>query len=171
MSGEIVNRVAQSPIITFKLEDYYLPGERVLIDIKDQLFQGMILREKDFRAWVKEQDWSQYQDKYVAITCSVDAIVQVWAYMLLATKLRPYAKHICFGDLEMLETELFRQELDKIDFSTFEDRPVVVKGCSDIKIPAGVYVEATRRLMPYVKKLSYGEPCSTVPLFKRPRES
>lgn len=169
MEGEIVNRVAQSPIVTFRLEDYYQPGERVLIDLKDQLFQGMILREKDFRAWVKSHDWSQYQDQFVAITCSVDAIVQVWAFMLLQTQLQPYAKYVHLGDLEALETALFGQALDQVDFSEFEDKPVVVKGCSDIKVPAGVYVDLTRRLFPYVKKLSYGEPCSTVPLYKKGR--
>jgi hypothetical protein len=167
MEGEIVNRIAQSPILTFRLEDYYVKGERVLLDIKDQLFQGLILREKDFRAFVKAHDWTQYQDKYVAVTCSADAIVQTWAYMLLAVRLEPYAAHITFGSLEDLERELFMQKLDEIDFSQFEGRPVVVKGCSDIKIPTAVYMEATRRLKPYAKKLSYGEPCSTVPLYKR----
>ena len=167
MSGEIVNRIAQSPIVTFKLEEHYQQGERVLIDIKDQLFQGMILREKDFRAWVKEHDWSQYQDKYVAITCSVDAIIQVWAYMLMETKLHPYAKRVVFGNLEDLEVQLFRDALDEIDFAEFDGRPVVIKGCSDIDIPAAIYVEATHRIMPYAKKISYGEPCSTVPLWKK----
>jgi len=171
MEGEVINKVANSPLITFKLEEYYQEGERVLIDIKDQLFQGMILREKDFRAWVKEHDWTQYQDKYVAITCSVDAIVQVWAFMLVETKLQPYAKYVHYGTLEDLETELFRQALDKVDYSAFSDRPVVIKGCSDIDIPKGVYVDLTRRLLPYVKKLSYGEPCSTVPIYKKPRNA
>lgn len=167
MAGEVVNRIANSPIVTFKLEEYYPEGERVLIDIKDQLFQGLILREKDFRAWVKEHDWTQYQDKYVAITCSTDAIVQVWAYMLLETRLHPYAKYIHFGTLEEMEKELFFQAMDSIDFSAYADRPVVIKGCSDIKIPEAVYVEATRRMMPFAKKLSYGEPCSTVPLYRK----
>ena len=167
MEKEIVNKVAQSPLVTFKLEEYYPQGERVAIDIKDQLFQGLILREKDFRDWVKNHDWSQYQDKYVAIYCSVDAIVQVWAYMLLETRLNPYAKRVHHGSLESLEHLLFIEALDSIDFSEFQDRPVVIKGCSDVVIPPAVYVEATRRMMPYAKKLSYGEPCSTVPLWKR----
>lgn len=167
MEGEIINRIAQSPILTFKLEDYYQPGERVVIDVKDQLFQGMILREKDFRAYVREHDWSQYEGKFVAVTCSADAIVQTWAYMLLAVKLAPYAAHTTFGTLEDLERDLFFQQLDEIDFAQFEGRPIVVKGCSNIKVPTAVYVEATRRLKPYAKKLSYGEPCSTVPLYKR----
>lgn len=167
MEGEIVNRIAQSPILTFRLEDYHVKGERELIDIKDQLFQGMILREKDFREFVKAQDWSRYQDKLVAVTCSADAIVQTWAYMLLAVKLEPYAAHITFGTLDDLERELFLKQLDEIDFSQFEGRPIVVKGCSNIRIPTAVYMEATRRLKPFAKKLSYGEPCSTVPLYKR----
>lgn len=171
MEGEIVNRIAQSPIVTFKLEAYYTPGERVLIDLKDQLFQGMILREKDLREHVKTHDWSQYQGKFVAITCSADAIVQTWAFMLLAVKLEPYAAHITFGTLADLERELFLKQLDTVDFSEFEGRPVVVKGCSDIDVPTSVYVEATRRIKPYAKKLSYGEPCSTVPLYKRPAQS
>ncbi|MEM8888000.1 MAG: DUF2480 family protein [Bacteroidota bacterium] len=169
--SEIVNRIANSPIITFKLENYHTEGERVLIDIKDQLFHGMILREKDFRAWVREHDWSQYQDKHVAITCSVeDVIIQVWAWMLLEVKLQPFAKNVVFGTLEDLEVYLYMKELDKIDYTEFQDRPVVIKGCSDIKIPDAIFVEATRRIQPYVKKLSYGEPCSTVPVYKRPRE-
>ncbi len=171
MEGELINKVAQSPLITFKLEDIYPEGERVLIDIKDQLFQGMILREKDFREWIKLHDWSQYKDQFVAITCSTDAIVQAWAFMLLASKLQPFAKFVHYGDLADLETELFRQALDQIDFSAFQDRPVVIKGCSDIQIPKGVYADVTRRMLPYVKKLSYGEPCSTVPVYKRPKAS
>jgi len=165
--SEIVNRIAQSPIITFKLEELYPAGDRVKIDIKDQLFMGQILREKDFRAYIKEVDWAEYDGKYVAIYCSVDAIIPVWAYMLLAVKLEEYAKHVTFGTTEEMEKELFLKELDKLDYTQFQDRPVVIKGCSDIKIPEGIYVEATRRIKPFAKKLSYGEPCSTVPLYKR----
>ena len=169
--AEIINRVANSPIVTFKIEDYFPTGERVLLDIKDQLFQGLILREKDFRQFIKEHDWSQYENKFVAITCSADAIVPLWAYMLLSIHLEPFAAHIIFGNIEQLNTELLYKELDKIDFSQFENRPVVVKGCSDLDIPIAVYVEVSRRLKPYAKKLSYGEPCSTVPLYKRPANS
>lgn len=167
MAGEIVNRVANSPIVTFKLEELHPQGDRILIDIADLLFQGMILREKDLREWVKTHDWAQYQNKYVAITCSVDALVQVWAYMLIQTKLDEYATFSMMGTLADLEIELYRQALAKVDFSQFEGKPVVVKGCGDIKIPDAIFVEATRLLMPYVKKLSYGEPCSTVPLYRR----
>lgn len=171
MSGEIVNRIANSPIITFKPEEFYPQGERVLLDIKDQLFHGMILRERDFRNWVKTHDWSQYQDKHVAITCSADAIIQTWAWMILEVSLQPFAKTVVFGSLQDLELQLWRETLDKIDFSEFADRPVVVKGCSHIQIPAGIYVEITRRMMPHVKKLSFGEPCSTVPVYKKGSEA
>lgn len=167
MSGEIVNRIANSPIITFKLEEYYPEGERVVLDIKDQLFQGMILRERDFRGWIKEHDWTQYQDQHVAITCSVDAIIQTWAYMLVEVSLQPYAKTVVFGTKEDLEIQMWKDALDKIDFTAFADRPVVLKGCSNIKVPTAIYVEATRRIMPYVKKLSFGEPCSTVPVYRK----
>lgn len=167
--SEIVNRIANSPIVTFKLENYHVEGERVLLDIKDQLFHGMILREKDFRAWVREHDWTQYEGKHVAITCSVeDVIIQVWAWMLLEVKLQPFAETVVFGSLEDLEIYLYHQELNKIDFSRFEGKPVVIKGCGDIKVPDAIFVEATRRMQPFVKKLSYGEPCSTVPVYKKP---
>ena len=121
-----------------------------------------------FRTWAKEHDWTQYQDKHVAITCSVDAIIQTWVWMILEVKLHPYAKTVVFGTEQELEEALWRGVLDSIDWDEFQDRPVVLKGCSDIQIPVSIYVEATRRLMPRVKKLSFGEPCSTVPVYKRP---
>ena len=167
MSGEIVNRIANSPIVTFKLEELYPVGDRVEIDIADLLFQGMILREKDLREWVKAHDWSQYKDKFVAITCSKDAIIQVWAYMLIQTRLEPYVHFSMKGTLEELEVALFLQQLDTVEFSDFEGKPIVVKGCGEIPIPDAVFVEAVRRLMPFAKKISYGEPCSTVPLWKK----
>jgi hypothetical protein len=165
--SEIINRVAQSPIITFRIEELYTEGERVLLDIKDQLFQGLILREKDFREFVKGHDWNRYSGTHVAITCSADAIVPAWAYMLLATRLEPLAQTVIFGSLEELEIQLYRKALAGVDLSQFEGRPVVIKGCSDREIPVAVYVEAARMLRPFAKKLSYGEPCSTVPLYKR----
>ena len=162
--AEIINRVAQSPLLTLRLEDYYLPGERVLIDIKEQLFQGMILREKDFRAWLDAHDWSQYQGKHVAVLCSADAIIQTWAWMLIAAKLQPYALSMCHGDMERLEARLWWQAIEAIDYDAFKGRPVIVKGCSQHPIPPGIYMEVARRLRPVVKKLSFGEACSTVPL-------
>lgn len=167
MEEEIINRVAQSSLITLNLEDYYNHHERVVYDIKDNLFQEMILREKDFRAFVKEHDWSQYEGKNVAIICSVDAIVPTWAYMLLALQLEPYAHHFVFGDLAALEQALFQDALGKIDIEEFRDKKVVVKGCGELPIPEYAYVELTRLLRPVVATMMYGEPCSTVPLFKQ----
>lgn len=164
---EIINRVAQSALLTFKLEDYYPAGERVLLDIKDQLFMGLILREKDFRTYIAETDWAQYTGKYVAITCSADAIVPTWAYMLLAAALEPYAATYTFGSIEELDRALVSAALDTVDFTQFQDKPVVIKGCADVPMPTAMYVEVMKRLLPYAKKLSFGEPCSTVPLWKR----
>lgn len=163
----IVNKVAASGLVTFNLEDYIEKGERVLYDIKDNLFHGLILKEQDFRAFVKEHDWQQYQDKNVSIICSADAIVPTWAYMLLANKMKPYANEVVFGSLEVLETILFTKALAKIDLSIFEGQRVVVKGCGDVQIPTSAYVDITTLLTPVVKSIMYGEPCSTVPIFKR----
>ncbi|MEM9829682.1 MAG: DUF2480 family protein [Bacteroidota bacterium] len=167
---EIINRVARSPLVSFDLEDYYPQGERLVYDIKDNLFQEMILREKDFRAFVKQHDWSQYQDKYIALTCSVDAIVPTWAYMLLTTRLEPYARRVIFGSLEMLESTLFQEVLSRIDLTEFQDKKVVIKGCGNLPVPDFAYVEITRLLRPHVSSIMYGEPCSTVPLYKKPKK-
>lgn len=167
MSEEIINRVASSPIITFNLEDLYLPGERVQFDIKDQLFHGLILREKDFREFIKTNDWEDYANKYVSVICSADAIVPTWAYMLIAQKLEPFAKAFVFGDFVALESYLFHQQLQQIDIAEYRDKPVVIKGCSDKPVPVSAYMEITRLLAPHVKSLMYGEPCSTVPIFKK----
>jgi hypothetical protein len=167
MSEEIINKVAQSGLIEFNLEDYYPQGERVLYDLKDQLFQGLILREKDFREHVKNEDWSRYKDKYVAIHCSADAIVPTWAYMLLTTVLAKQAKKIVFGNLDTLETVLFDEVLSGLDILPFTDQRVVIKGCSNLPVPVSAYVEITRILQPVAKSIMYGEPCSTVPLYKK----
>jgi hypothetical protein len=166
MEKEIVNRVASSGLVTFNLEEYYRPGERVLIDIKDQLFQGLVLKEKDYREFIKVHNWQSYEDKFVAITCSTDAIVPIWAYMLLAIALQPYAKVICFGTIEQLEARLFEDALSQINWQDFKGRKVVVKGCSKINVPASIYVEVAQHLQPIVSSLMFGEPCSTVPLYK-----
>jgi hypothetical protein len=163
----IVNKVAASGLITFNLEDYLDKGERVLYDIRDNLFHGLILKEQDFRAFVKEHDWSQYQNKNVAIICSADAIVPTWAYMLLANKMRPFANEIVFGGLDVLEAVLFTKALAKVDLQRFTGQRVVVKGCGDVEVPTAAYVEITNLLTPVVKSIMYGEPCSTVPIFKR----
>jgi hypothetical protein len=163
----IENKVEKSGLITFNLEDYYPKGERVFLDIKDQLFQGLILREKDFREFVKNHNWSQYQDKYVAIICSADAIVPTWAYMLLATELEPFAKYFVFGDLKALETILFSEALKSITPEDFMDERVIIKGCSKYPVPESAYVELTRILRPVAKSIMFGEACSTVPLYKK----
>ncbi len=163
----ITNKVAQSGLISFDLSEYYHAGERVLYDIKENLFMGLILKEKDFREFIKEHDFTQYEGKNVAITCTADAIVPTWAYMLLATRIEPYANLLVFGDLNDLEDALFRDALAKIDLSKYQDERVVIKGCGDIPVPVSAYVEITRKLRPVVKSIMYGEPCSTVPLYKK----
>jgi hypothetical protein len=163
----IINKVAGSGLITLDLEQYYHPGERVVYDIAQNLFHGLILKEKDFREFIKQHDWAQYQGKNVAIICSADAIVPTWAYMLLATHLEPYANLFVFGDSETLENALFQQALARIDVNEYKDSRVVIKGCSNVPVPVYAYVEVVRLLKPYVRSIMYGEPCSTVPVFKR----
>lgn len=163
----IVNKVAQSGLVTFDPASLYPSGDRVLYDIKDNLFHGLMLREKDFREFIREHDWTQYQDKNVAVTCSADAIVPTWAYMLLANKLVSYAKKVVFGDLNTLETVLFEEAISKMDLEKFRDQRIVIKGCGDIAVPESAYVSLTFRLTPVVKSILYGEPCSTVPVYKR----
>lgn len=166
---EITNRVANSGLITLDLGEMYPAGERVLLDIKDQLFQGLILREKDFREYIAMHDWSQYKNKFVAITCTADAIIPDWSWMLLASALQPFAKKIVFGDLEKLETVLFTEVLSAFDSEQYRDARVVIKGCGDKPVPKTAYIELTRVLQPVVKSIMYGEPCSTVPVHKRPK--
>lgn len=167
MEKEIINKVSQSGLITIDLEEFYPSGDRVLFDIRNLLYQGLILREKDFREFINNKDWSEYQDKYVALICSADAIVPTWAYMLLATQLEPYAKKVVFGDLEILETILYNEILSKINVDDYKDARVVIKGCGDLPVPKAAYVEITRLLRPVAKSIMYGEPCSTVPLYKK----
>lgn len=166
---EIVNKVAGSGLVTIDLEEFYPKGERVLLDIKDQLFQGLLLREKDFREYIKQEDWSKYKDTYVAVTCSADAIIPTWAYMLLASALEPFAKKVVFGTAETLETVLYDELLRGIDVQQYKDARVVIKGCGNLPVPRAAYVELTRLLRPHVKSIMYGEPCSTVPIYKQPK--
>jgi len=167
MENEIVNRVSSSQLISFDLEELYTPGERFLFDIKPLLFQQLVLKEKDFRAFIKSHDWSQYEKKYVAITCSADAVVPTWAYMLLGSALQPYAAVVIFGSLLDLEISLFKQALDKIDWEKYSNAKVVIKGCSKVEVPVSAYVEATNRLRAIASSIMFGEPCSTVPVFKK----
>lgn len=163
----IVNRVAKSGLVTLDLEDYYHTGERVVYDLKDNLFMGLILREKDFREFLKIHDWSQYAGKNVALTCSEDAIVPTWAYMLLTLQLQPYANSLVFGSLQDLEEKLYFDAIAQINPDDYRDGRVVIKGCSKVPVPTAAYVEITRVLRPVVQTLMFGEPCSTVPLYKR----
>lgn len=163
----IINKVANSSLISINLEELYPEGERVLLDIKDQLFQGLVLREKDFRDFIKATDWSQYQSKYVAIVCSEDAIVPTWAYMLLAISLEPYAQKVVFGNLDALEQSIWDEIFTQFPFTDYQNAKVVIKGCSKHPVPVYAFTEVTRRLRPIASSIMYGEPCSTVPLYKR----
>ncbi|NNG10788.1 MAG: DUF2480 family protein [Arenibacter sp.] len=164
--SEIINRVAQSKLLTFNLEDYYPAGKRVLLDIKDWLYEGLILREKDFRGQLENHDWSGYQDAYVALNCSTDAVIPGWAYMLIATKLQPFAKKVVIGDLEALESSLYQSILEDLDVSAYEGKPVIIKGCSHKPVPPNAYLWATTKIQSVAKSVMYGEACSSVPLFK-----
>jgi hypothetical protein len=166
---EIENKVANSGIITIDPEEFYTSGERVLFDIKPMLFQEIILKEKDFREQIKNTDWSKYKDKYVAIICTADAIVPTWAYMLLTLAMQPYAKKVVFGDMSILENELFNEKMASLNIEQYRDARIVIKGCGEKEIPANVYVKLTALLKPIVKSIMYGEPCSTVPLYKAPK--
>lgn len=167
MSEEIINRVAQSKLITFDLEDYYPAGERVILDLKDWLFEGFILREKEFRAFAEDHDWAIYNDAYVALNCSTDAIIPGWANMLIASKLEPFAKKVVAGDLEQLETSIYQSIITDLDVSPFLDKLVIIKGCSNKPVPANAYIWMTAKLQTVAKSVMYGEACSSVPLFKR----
>jgi hypothetical protein len=163
----IENKVAGSGLITLNLEDYFDKTPRAELDIKPWLFREMILKEKDFREYVKQHNWEQYAGKHVAVYCSTDAIIPTWAYMLIAIQLQPFAKRIVFGTTETLNTLLYEEAINAIDFAQFTDKRMIVKGCSDMPVPVQAYVEVTRRLMPFAKSIMYGEACSNVPLFKK----
>ncbi|MFM7639413.1 MAG: DUF2480 family protein [Bacteroidota bacterium] len=166
MEEVFVNKVANSGLITLNLEDHFPAGERKFIDIKEVLFMGMVLKEKDFRDWVKNHDWLAYQNANVAIGCSADAIVPTWAYMLIASKLSGIAEEIVFGDLQALEAVLWRNALQTLDVESFRDQKMVIKGCGDLPVTAAAYAEITRLLTPLARSIMYGEPCSTVPVYK-----
>lgn len=164
----IVNKVAQSGLITIDLAQYAPDqGDILVYDIKDNLFHGLILKEKDFREFIKNHDWSQYTHKHVAITCSTDAIVPTWAYMILANKMSPFAKSIHFGSQQEIVRDLFLEAINNIDYTIYRDQRIVVKGCGDIYIPESAFVSFTDKLSHVAKSIMYGEPCSTVPVFKR----
>ena len=167
MPDEIVNRVANSKLITIDLEDYYPEGKRVLFDIQDWLFEGLVLREKDFREKAKHFDWSQLKNTYVALTCSTDAIVPAWAYMFLIVKLEPFVEKAIIGDLEALETSIYQDIINQLDTAPFKDKPVIIKGCSNKPVPENAYAMLVNKLKSVARSIMYGEACSSVPLYKR----
>ncbi|MBY0436298.1 MAG: DUF2480 family protein [Cyclobacteriaceae bacterium] len=169
MEEEIVNRVTASPLVTFNLEEYNPAGEIAEIDLKDILFQGLILREKDLRDFIKTHDWSGYRDKNVAIFCSADAVIPTWAYMLIGIALQPFAGKTVFGSRNDLLARLFEEKLQSVNWEQFQDKKVVIKGCSEVHVPESAYLYAAARLRPLAASIMYGEPCSTVPLYKRPK--
>ncbi len=170
-SKPLINRVANSALITINLENYY-PDELSFleIDMKEFLFKELILKEKEFRAALKEMDWTQFQDKSVLLFCSTDAIIPVWAYMLFSAHLAPYAAAVYFGKKEAFLEEHYNRTLAQEDMSVYEGKRIVIKGCSDKDVPASAYVTLTKALQPFAQSIMYGEPCSTVPIFKRPRK-
>ena len=168
MSEAIVNKVSESGLITLDLEQYYPREEVVLYDLKDYLFMGLILKEKDFRESLKNLDWEVYKNKYVGVTCSADAIIPPWAYMLAASYLQPIAKDVIMGDEKEVHKTIFLKNIQGIDANEFTGQRVVVKGCGDTAIGEFAYMEITKLLRPVVKTIMYGEPCSTVPIYKKP---
>jgi hypothetical protein len=164
---EIVNKVAASGLVTINLEEFYPAGDRVSIDLAEQLWQGLALREKDFRSWIQTHDWSQYQGKHVAVFCSVDAIIPAWAFMLVASALSDYAVTVVQGNRNELEEVLFRNVVDGLDLTAYQDKRCVVKGCSNLPVPQSAYTHLVVRLRPVVRSIMFGEPCSTVPVYKR----
>ncbi len=168
MTEEIVNKVAESGLITFDLEEYYPKESIVGFDLKDFLFMGLILKEKDYRSVLQTQDWSGFEEKNVYITCTADAIIPMWAYMLAASYLQPLAKEIVFGDEKRLIETIIIKKLATVNAADFIDKRVVVKGCGELSIPETAYVEITNKLRPVAKSIMFGEPCSTVPIYKKP---
>jgi hypothetical protein len=167
MSEDIINRVAQSGLLTLDLEDFYPREEIAVFDLKPLLFREMILKEKEFRAGLGDIDWSQYTGKILAVTCTADAIIPAWAYMLVGVHGRPYARGIILGDRQAALQQTFLANLQNIDLETYTDKRVIVKGCGDLAVGPFAYLEITRLLQPVVKSILYGEACSNVPVYKK----
>jgi hypothetical protein len=166
MQDEIINRIANSKLITINLEDYYPQGKRVLFDIKDWLFEEFVLREKDFRQKALQFNWSQYQDCYIALTCTTEAIIPAWAFMLLSVYLQPFSKKTIVGSLESLETSIYQDVINDLDISEFKNKPIIIKGCSKKPVPQNAYIMLANKLKPIAQSIMYGEACSSVPLYK-----
>ena len=167
MEPMIKNKVAESGIVSIDLEDFYPKGDIVVFDIKDYLFMGLILKEKDFRLALQNVEIENYRDKYVAVTCTADAVIPMWAYMLIASTLQPVAKDVVYGNEQTLINTVFIKNLARFNGEEYTDKRVVVKGCGDVQIPETAYLEITNILRPFAKSIMYGEPCSTVPIFKK----
>ena len=167
MADTIVNRVAASALITFDLEKLYQIGSRQSIDLSQWLDQGLLLKEKEFRAQLKAHDWSIYSDKFIALQCSTEAILPSWAFLLVTTHLQPFARKVVLGNLKDLEVQLFTEEIQLLELSPYKDQIVIIKGCSEKTVPQDAYVQLISKLQPVVKSLFYGEACSSVPLYKK----
>ena len=164
---EIINRVANSALITIDLEDYYPSGTRIVFDIKDWLYESLVLREKEFRTFVESHDWDIYRNKYIALCCTSQAIIPGWAYMLIRLRLSEIAKQVIIGDLEALETNIYHKIIENLDISHCENKPVIIKGCSNKPVPQNAYLFLIDKLKPVAKSILYGEACSSVPLYKK----
>lgn len=167
MEDQIINRIADSGLITIDLEEFYPQEEKAPFDLKDYLFMGLILKEKDFREALKKIDWSFYQSKNVAVFCSADAIIPVWAYMLVGVYLEPVARRFYFCPEKELDDVIFLETISDLDISKYKDQRILIKGCSDKQVPSSAFMAITRRLRPVVRSLMYGEACSNVPLYKQ----
>ena len=167
MPDKIVNRVANSKLVTIDLEDFSPEGERILFDIKKWLFAEQILKEKDFRKFVKDHDWKAYQNKYVALSCSSDAIIPSWAYLLITVSLSSYATQVIIGNLKDLERAIFQRIITELPIENYIEKPIIIKGCSDKAIPETAYSQLINKLLPHVSSIMYGEACSSVPLYKK----
>ncbi len=167
MENELINKVSESALVTINLEDYYPKEEVAMFDLKDYLFMGLILKEKDFREALKNLDTVVFQHKVVAVTCSADAVIPMWAYMLVASVLQPVAKEVVFGNEEETKKELLLHNINALPVHEFADKRIVIKGCGDLPIGEAAYLQATKLLRPVAKSIMYGEPCSTVPIFKK----
>lgn len=167
MADEIVNRVAKSQLKTIDLEDFYPKETRTILDIKNWLFQEIILKEADFREYLKNHDWSQYENQFVALTCTSDAIIPSWAYMLVTVYLTPFAKKVVVGDKLTLEILIFQEIIQQLSIEEFRGKPVIIKGCANKPIPETSFIQLIEKIQPVAKSIMFGEACSTVPLFKQ----
>ncbi len=167
MNQPIVNRVAESKLITFDLQEFYPNGERVFFDISEWLEKGLVLKEKKFRDKAKGHSWGEFKGKYVAIDCSTDAIIPAWAPLLIASYLNSFAKEVVFGDLEMLENHIFKGVIDDLNLDLYRDKPIIIKGCSEKEIPENVFIQLLARFQKVAKSIFYGEACSSVPIWKK----